>query len=88
MKKLAIILLLLLVVLTVCRGQSALESTPLRVSFLGPDGEVLSSVEIEANASDQAARQMALFNKYKVDHVDIATDDDYVKGLMALFNRR
>ena len=57
MKKLAIILLLLLVVLTVCRGQSALESTPLRVSFLGPDGEVLSSVEIEANASDQAARQ-------------------------------
>ena len=35
MKKLAIILLLLLVVLTVCRGQSALESTPLRVSFLG-----------------------------------------------------
>ena len=38
--------------------------------------------------ADQAARQKALFNKYKVDHVDIATDDDYVKGLMALFNRR
>ena len=33
-------------------------------------------------------RQNALFNKYQVDHVDIATDDDYVKGLMALFNRR
>ena len=29
-----------------------------------------------------------LFNKYKVDNVDIATDEDYVKGLMALFNKR
>ena len=38
--------------------------------------------------ADQAARQKVLFNKYQVDHVDIATDDDYVKGLMALFNRR
>ena len=38
--------------------------------------------------ADQAARQKALFNKYKVDHVDISTDDDYVKGLMALFSRR
>ena len=33
-------------------------------------------------------REESLFNKYQVDHVDIATDDDYVKGLMALFNRR
>ncbi len=32
--------------------------------------------------------QESLLNKYQVDHVDIATDDDYVKGLMALFNRR
>ncbi len=38
--------------------------------------------------ADQTARQRALFNKYKVDHVDISTDDDYVKGLMALFSRR
>lgn len=33
-------------------------------------------------------RQTALFNKYQVDNVDIPTDSDYVKGLMALFNRR
>ena len=29
-----------------------------------------------------------LFNKYQIDNVDIATDADYVKGLMALFNGR
>lgn len=29
-----------------------------------------------------------LFNKYGIDNVDIATDSDYVKGLMALFSRR
>jgi len=57
MKKLAITLLLLLVGLTVCRGQSPQEATPLRVSFLGPDGEVLSSIELDANASDRTARQ-------------------------------
>ncbi|MCQ2150213.1 MAG: DUF58 domain-containing protein [Bacteroidales bacterium] len=33
-------------------------------------------------------RQTAIFNKYQVDNVDISTDSDYVKGLMALFNRR
>ena len=33
-------------------------------------------------------RQTAMFNKYQVDNVDISTDSDYVKGLMALFNRR
>ena len=33
-------------------------------------------------------RQTAIFNKYQVDNVDIPTDSDYVKGLMALFNRR
>ncbi|MCR4860920.1 MAG: DUF58 domain-containing protein [Bacteroidales bacterium] len=38
--------------------------------------------------ADLAARETALFNKYQVDHVDISTDDDYVRGLMALFNRR
>ena len=38
--------------------------------------------------SELSARQESLLNKYQVDHVDIATDDDYVKGLMALFNRR
>jgi len=29
-----------------------------------------------------------LFNRYKVDSVEIATDQDYVKGLMALFRGR
>jgi len=29
-----------------------------------------------------------LFLKYQVDHVDIGTDEDYVRGLMALFHRR
>ena len=30
----------------------------------------------------------ALMKRYKIDYVDIATDQDYVKGLMALFNHR
>lgn len=29
-----------------------------------------------------------LFNRYQIDSVDISTDDDYVKGLMAFFGRR
>ena len=29
-----------------------------------------------------------LFLKYQVDHVDIATHEDYVRGLMDLFHRR
>ena len=29
-----------------------------------------------------------LFNRYQIDSVDIATDSDYVKGLMAFFGRR
>jgi len=33
-------------------------------------------------------KQQKLFNKYHIDNVDIATSDDYVKGLMALFARR
>jgi len=33
-------------------------------------------------------REERLFNKYKIDSVDIATDSDYVKGLMALFARK
>ena len=32
--------------------------------------------------------QTGLFNRYQIDNVDIATDQDYVKGLMALFNRK
>jgi uncharacterized protein (DUF58 family) len=35
-----------------------------------------------------AETEKKLFNRYKVDNVDIATDADYVKGLMALFNHR
>ena len=38
--------------------------------------------------SDLARSEEQLFNRYKVDHVDIATDSDYVKGLMALFAKR
>ena len=38
--------------------------------------------------ADLSARQETLLNRYQIDHVDIATDEDYVKGLMALFNRR
>jgi len=34
------------------------------------------------------AVQTGLFNRYQIDNVDIATDQDYVKGLMALFNRK
>lgn len=33
-------------------------------------------------------RETKILNKYKIDNVDIATDQDYVKALMALFNRR
>lgn len=35
-----------------------------------------------------ALKEKKLFNRYRVDNVDIATDADYVKGLMALFNHR
>ncbi len=35
-----------------------------------------------------AERERQLFNRYKVDYVSIATGDDYVKGLMALFHGR
>ena len=37
---------------------------------------------------DLSVRQDTLLNRYQIDHVDIATDEDYVKGLMALFNKR
>ena len=38
--------------------------------------------------SNLAAAEQQLFNRYKVDHVEIATDSDYVKGLMTLFAGR
>jgi len=38
-----------------------------------------------ASADDQLHK---LLNRYKVDNVEISTDQDYVKGLMALFNKR
>ncbi len=38
--------------------------------------------------SSLSDRERSLFNKYGIDNVDIATDSDYVKGLMALFNHR
>ena len=37
---------------------------------------------------DVALNEKKLFNRYKIDNVSIATDGDYVKGLMALFNRK
>lgn len=37
------------------------------------------------NADESATR---LFNRYRIDSVSISTDEDYVKGLMALFNKR
>ncbi len=38
--------------------------------------------------ADLSERERVLFNKYGIDNVDIATDSDYVKGLMALFAHR
>ena len=35
-----------------------------------------------------ADNESKLFNRYQIDSVDIATGDDYVKGLMAFFGRR
>jgi len=34
------------------------------------------------------AQLRKLLNRYKIDNVDISTDQDYVKGLMALFEKR
>ena len=38
--------------------------------------------------TDADAQSVHLLNRYNVDHVDIATDEDYVKGLMSLFRGR
>ena len=38
--------------------------------------------------SNLSGAEEQLFNRYKVDHVEIATNSDYVKGLMALFAKR
>lgn len=38
--------------------------------------------------SQLRGQETRLLNKYQVDNVDIATDSDYVKGLMALFGKR
>lgn len=37
--------------------------------------------------SDLDTREKRIFNRYQVDNVSISTDQDYVKGLMALFHR-
>jgi hypothetical protein len=42
---------------------------------------------VDWNNKIQAATQQCL-RKYKVDSVSIATNGDYVKGLIALFNKR
>ena len=38
--------------------------------------------------STLSQKEGKLFNKYQIDSVDIATDQDYVKGLMALFQHK
>ena len=38
--------------------------------------------------SSLEARTLSLLNKYRIDSIDIATDQDYIKALMALFSRR
>ena len=38
--------------------------------------------------SNLSATEEQLFNRYKIDHVEIATNSDYVKGLMTLFAGR
>lgn len=38
--------------------------------------------------ADLGAKEAKLFNKYRVDNVDVSTDEDYVKRLLLLFNRR
>jgi len=38
--------------------------------------------------SDASAAAEKLFNRYKVDNVEIATDQDYVKSLLAFFQKR
>lgn len=38
--------------------------------------------------SSLAGKESVMFKKYGIDNVEIATDSDYVKGLMALFSRR
>lgn len=38
--------------------------------------------------SDIALKETKMFNKYRIDNVDIATNEDFVRGLMTLFNHR
>lgn len=35
-----------------------------------------------------AQNETRLFNKYQIDSIDIATDQDYVKRLMAFFSKK
>lgn len=63
------------------------------------DSETGSSIWINTDSSatrrsyeqwyhNQTQQQRKLLLRYKIDNVDIATDQDYVKGLMALFNSK
>lgn len=38
--------------------------------------------------SDIALKETKMFNKYRIDNVDISTNEDFVRGLMTLFNHR
>ena len=42
----------------------------------------------ETGESAWVANERKLFNRYQIDSVDIGTDQDYVKGLMAFFSRK
>ena len=63
------------------------------------DSETMSAAWIDTSSkkmrsayekwfSDLSAASSRLFLKYKVDNVSISTDSDYVKGLMAFFQKR
>ena len=52
------------------------------------DSETGRSAWINTSSGRVAENERKLFNRYQIDSVDIATDSDYVKGLMAFFGRR
>ena len=49
-------------------------------------GSVRSAYENWFRTSTAAADRLML--RYQVDHVDISTNEDYVRGLLSLFHRR
>ena len=58
-----------------------------RCSWVNTDSRAVRE-SYEKWFDDLSKAETRLFNRYKIDNVDIATDQDYVKGLMALFNKK